>query len=215
MGKVIIGIDMSINSTSVCIEQDDEIRFFIYPRTITKAMLCSLESLDVSCNIYKKVKPDNYNIIEVRERFNSKDARFIISKIVDNIKKLTNENDDIKIAIEGIAFMSRGNSIAQFAGYHYILRHELSTITDYDNIYVFQPSSVKKIAGGGKYGKDEMINAFIESTDKNIIKNKFHKYIKAHPAEFKSQTKNTFKKPIDDMADSYWVLKLMKKTKLF
>jgi hypothetical protein len=204
-----VGIDFSMNSAAICIEKDNKIFFFVYPRAMTVKMESTMKSSEVGCEIVTKEKPDDYDKnIATRERFNSQDARRLTTEILNHLKYFLN-GYDVNIAIEGIAFMSRGNSIAQFSGYHYILRHELSTLTDYDNIFVYQPTSVKKVAGKGNFKKPDMINAFINSTDPTLAKTSFHKMLKNDIERFQSPRAKNFLKPVDDIVDSYWVLQCL------
>lgn len=207
MEKTFIGIDFSIQSPAVCVLQNKKYEFFAFPRGITKVMKGTLEIANLNLYVVPKHKK-KFKTIDERERYNSIDAEIITSKIVEvlNSKKYMNENTII--GIEGIAFMARGNSVAQFSGYHYLLRKEISKFVPYTNIYVFSPSTIKKFAGKGNFKKEDMINAFINSNNNILQKNTFFNTIKTKPELFR--TEKFFKKPVDDIIDSYFTLEVIK-----
>ena len=204
-----MGIDFSMNSAAVCIERDNEIHFFVFPRSTTKNMDALLRDTNVHVHVIEKTKPDDYNSnIATRERFNTRDAMKVSTSMIDTLKDFL-IGYDVQIGIEGIAFMSRGNAIAQFSGYHYILRAALSQITDLDNVVVFQPTTVKKHAGGGRFKKEDMIDAFMKVKSSQLQENDFYNRLVNSTDDFKSVRAKNFLKPVDDMVDSYYVLKCL------
>lgn len=217
---MILAIDFSINSPGLTFLKDGKLKF----ASLTKKGVCPQDFYDVmekhqvrtiTLDKYKKVKN------------NSKDARGftldaiatangiieIIEKTYPGIKK---SKDNILI-IEGFSFGSTGNRLAQIAGYQYILRHFL--IDKYfpiENFYLYPPQTVKSKAGAAKRGegKKGMIERFIEHTEKigdlestpfyqEIIKNE-HSQFRA--AGNKRNPIGKWRKPTDDIIDSYWVL---------
>lgn len=206
--RTYVGFDFSMNSCAVCVFQNEEYKFFAFPRGITKTMKETLESSGVELSIIPKEKLDS-KILADKERFNSYDADFAINKILLSLNDILLNAD--AVGIEGIAFMARGNSIAQFAGYHYILRYLLSQYVGYESIYVFAPNSVKMTAGKGNFKKHQMIEAFRNLNDKNLQKTKFHQTIKTNPELFQTKSGN-WNKPTDDLIDSFFTVKTLHKT---
>jgi len=206
MNDILVGIDFSILSPAFCILKNDKYEFFAFPRGIEKNLLQTL--LDSNVNVLRIQKEilSNKADISTKERYNSIDAERMISTIVNHLSPIFTKNT--VAGIEGIAFMARGNSIAQIAGYHYVLRYVLSKTIKYENIHVFSPSSVKKIAGKGNFKKVEMIEAFINSEDKILQNTLFHQTLKANPSLFQTK-KGGFRKPVDDLVDSFFVLKTL------
>lgn len=137
------------------------------------------------------------------------DAQFLSQLIVDFIKSFINENRieylNIKIAIEGFSYGSKGAAYNDLIMYNSFLRKELLTLTSADNICVFSPKHAKKLAGNGNADKEYMINAFIENKLKDdlIEKTYLYKYCSKN-----LDMKNL--KPVDDLVDSYFILKCLK-----
>jgi len=137
------------------------------------------------------------------------DAQFLSQLIVDFIKSFINENRieylNIKIAIEGFSYGSKGAAYNDLIMYNSFLRKELLTLTSADNICVFSPKHAKKLAGNGNADKEYMINAFIENKLKDdlIEKTYLYKYCSEN-----LDMKNL--KPVDDLVDSYFILKCLK-----
>lgn len=136
------------------------------------------------------------------------DAQFLSQLIVDFIKSFINENRieylNIKIAIEGFSYGSKGAAYNDLIMYNSFLRKELLTLTSADNICVFSPKHAKKLAGNGNADKEYMINAFIENKLKDDLIEKTYLY------EYCSSIldiKNL--KPVDDLVDSYFILKCL------
>ena len=75
-----------------------------------------------------------------------------------------------------------------------------------ENIYVVQPSHVKKLAGKGNSNKHEMVKAFQNNVlnDLNLEKTKLWNSIK--DKDFSKK----IPKPIDDLVDSYFILNTLK-----
>jgi hypothetical protein len=122
-------------------------------------------------------------------------------------------NENI-VAIEGFSFGSTGNRLAQLSGYQYVLRmHLLSKLispVSIENMWIFAPATVKATAkaGGKGKGKLDMIQSFIEHEDKlpGLENNLFYQEICKNPETFQDK-KGRFIKPVDDLIDSYFILK--------
>ena len=93
----------------------------------------------------------------------------------------------IKIGIESPSFFSKGKVVDLSAGYGYI---KYSFLANGIDIISKTPSTIKKFAtGNGRAGKEDMIEAL--------------------PKEIKEIFLKINKKKIDDLADSYWLAKLV------
>ena len=95
-----IGLDLSINSTGVCICEDDRdpVYYFIIPDKISKKQKAASQHKRINFITYDKIKGnDDHNI------------NHITSKIMEIIKGLS--NDDIKVVIENVAVNAKGASI--------------------------------------------------------------------------------------------------------
>ena len=76
------------------------------------------------------------------------------------------------------------------------------------NFFTYSPMTVKATAGKGNYKKEQMIDAFIQSEDESLRQTLFWQAITNNPTQFQTK-KGLWVKPIDDIVDSYWVLKTM------
>lgn len=157
-------------------------------------------------------KLDNKKNLIESSRESTIDSINTNSIITEELIKL---NDDDKennvIALESFSFGSTGNRLSQISGYQYILRYNLlEHIISIDNLYMYAPITVKSIAGaaGKNKGKDAMIEAFLNHEDKLpfLEDTKFYKNMKTNPKMFQTKT-GKWCKPIDDIVDSYWILK--------
>lgn len=95
-----IGLDLSINSTGVCICEDtkDPVYYFIIPDKLSKKQKAASQHKRINFITYDKIKGnDDHNI------------NHITSKIMEIIKGLL--NDDIKVVIEDVALAAKGASI--------------------------------------------------------------------------------------------------------
>ena len=138
------------------------------------------------------------------------DANKLSKLIVDYVKAFILEHNfvlselNIKVAIEGFSYGSKGAAYNDLIMYNSFLRKELLSLTSADNIYVFSPKHAKKLAGNGNADKEYMINAFIENKlkDNLIEKTYLYKYCSSI-----LDIKNL--KPVDDLVDSYFILKCL------
>ena len=109
-----IGLDLSINSTGVCICEDSKepIYYFIIPDKLSKKQKAASQHKRINFITYDKIKgDDDHNI------------NHITSKIMEIIKgkcdltkshccdSATLLNDDIKVVIENVALAAKGSSI--------------------------------------------------------------------------------------------------------
>lgn len=93
-------MDLSINSTGVCICEDDRdpVYYFIIPDKLSKKQKAASQHKRINFITYDKIKGnDDHNI------------NHITSKIMEIIKGLLNDN--IKVVIEDVALAAKGASI--------------------------------------------------------------------------------------------------------
>lgn len=109
---------------------------------------------------------------------------------------------DVRIALEGFSYASKGMASLDLVFYQSVLRLRLMEDFGADNLFVFSPTEAKKLAGKGNYSKEQMISAFADNVlgDDILAAHPFHQYV----------VKNGLKgKPIDDIVDSYFLLKCL------
>jgi len=206
-----IGIDFSLNSPGLCIKETDGsykfVSFFNYGDRVwgekyLKAFAIHEELIDnkfITGIPYSRIVKDKDHIL--RERQKIQDAINISNMIRDYLEHYIGDKN-VKIGLEGFSYGSKGNSFIDMVMYNAMLRRELASSFGIDNIYIYQPSAVKKLAGKGNCNKHYMINAFQENTlnDNNLSKSKFWKWMSG-----KDYSKK-IPKPIDDLVDSYFIV---------
>jgi crossover junction endodeoxyribonuclease RuvC len=92
-------------------------------------------------NLFKSEPTDNPKAEDKR--------LFVLSESIVNL--ISHLEGEVKVALEGLSFMSKGRSIVQCSGYHYIVRQNLS----YRDYILVPPHSLKKWAMGKGNGKKE------------------------------------------------------------
>ncbi len=97
-----IGLDLSINSTGVCICEDDKdpVYYFIIPDKLSKKQKAASQHKRINFITYDKIKGnDDHNI------------NHITGKIMEIIREKIDLTDNIKVVIEDVALAARGSSI--------------------------------------------------------------------------------------------------------
>lgn len=213
--NVHIGIDFSINSPSVCIETDGaDLRWLSLFNCDGKKWqkpnptkefrwhnkLIGIVRLAPYIR-YKASKTDDY-ITEQQQKI--KDAIALAAHTVAQIRETipTEEYNIETISLEGFAFGSKGNSFIDLIMYNSILREKLFEEFGHNAIYIIPPSQAKKLAYKGNAKKEDMIRAFVNCDDKLLQSTPLWKMLhKEKKIDFDAI------KPIDDLVDSYWIMK--------
>ena len=215
-----VGVDFSIKSPGMTIRDGNGcLHFYTFPRlgSVKEDCLISLRSAGVNTIVLEDESPIPAKAtIAQRERSSLIDAIMesteISKQIEIRIEDLiaTHPRPDIYLAIEGFSFGSTGNRLAQISGYQYLFRYVLYQENELNpaNFYVYSPMTVKATAGKGNFKKDEMIAAFLASEDESLRMTGLWKAMTSDPTQFQTKRGNWLK-PIDDIIDSYWVLKTM------
>ena len=219
---MIIGVDFSIKSPAMCIATNDgNLSFHSFARNsvIKRDTELALSNVGVIVHIIPDETPlPKKAPIGDRERSSLVDAINQTDMIVNSIKLAKSVDLNKKepghlrnewfFGIEGFSFGSTGNRLAQLSGYQWTLRYRLPTDLDLptDNFFVFAPMTVKATAGKGNFKKEQMIDAFLEADDARLEHCSFWHALKDSPAEFQTRT-GKWVKPIDDLVDSYWILR--------
>lgn len=210
-----IGIDFSLNSPGVCIQNQSGdyhfVSFFnfgsrIWGSKIPKAFSMHEELMNLKLieGVYYNREVKNKDFLK-REREKLLDAQKISSIMINKMSEYIDESS-IHISLEGFSYGSKGNSFIDIVQYNSFLRMSLMIRFGVSNMSIFQPSYVKKIAGKGNANKFYMIKAFQENVlnDKNLKRSTFWQWIKD-----KDFSKN-IPKPVDDLVDAYFILNCSK-----
>lgn len=155
-----IGLDLSINSTGVCVYNDktDEHNYFIITPKLTKKQK-EFKHKSLKYILYDKEQPNKAD--EYREKERKKSSN--ISSITEQVEKIVqkyNKKGDLICMIEGISYGSSSSSnLADLAGLNHTIRYML-----WSNNIPFKtvaPAENKKFAvGNGQADKDVMIAAW-------------------------------------------------------
>lgn len=221
---IYIGIDISLKSTAMCIDIDEEKHLFIY----------SVLSKDYKWN---KLIKDVVNIkqIEYNEYYvdieKLKDYDIITDYIVNDIIKTCKIfEDDISILIEGFNYsLKRTNIIIDIVEFSTILKYKIFKYIKNVHIDIISPKTLKlgtcnivyglkhitdknKISRnkdgipGGNFEKKEM---FLSLMDYDI-KLPFKDIMTLHKDSILSKNNKIIKKPYDDIIDSIWLCENLK-----
>lgn len=206
----LIGIDFSLNSPALCALTGEDytfISFFNYggrpkDRPIPKAFKVHKELMELDAiagiSYNRQVKAGDFLL---EERLKLTDARLI----ADMISTESAKQPDPLIAIEGFSYGSKGNSFLDMVAYNTVLRHALVEQCGIDRFHVFQPSAVKKIAGKGNANKFYMFEAFRDNKLKDPLLEKHALWQWCQGKEFEKE----IPKPIDDLVDSYFIVRAL------
>ena len=208
------GIDFSLNSPGTC-TQDHKgkytfITFFNYGnriwdeegRKIPKSFSVHKELMDdktiLGFPYYRQVKDKDFLLREREKLTDGQNIADLISNILITLYGTKNH----KIALEGFSYGSKGNSFIDIVQYNTFLRNEIVNGWGVENISIYQPSHVKKLAGKGNANKHYMVKAFQDDVfnDKDLRKTDLWKW-----TQDKDFTEK-IPKPIDDLVDAYFIL---------
>lgn len=214
---MIISIDFSITSPGVCvIDNEKSLNFACFPyRDIVKDHIIeSLEKSNVFCGIRER-NEDKTSLI-TQSRFHTGEAEKLTNEIIKYLRTLNIDKNNILI-FEGFSFNSGGNRLAQISGYQFVARSLLlKEFSKLEHLFVYAPQSVKSVANAAKKGmnKTDMMSSFLnhENYIPGLRNSIFYQNLSNTPEMFKNipskRTKKiVFQKPIDDIIDSYWLLK--------
>lgn len=212
-----IGIDFSLNSTGICIINQEHNKIIsvyktennidkMFSRTDHFSLLRECKEVEMIIENKAKKEDGEYYI---RERSKILSFMKLVDCIIESIRNEMNDGN-VYIAMEGISFGSAGNSLIDISMATGILRKELIGLLKGDSgrFLVFSPTAIKKFAGKGNFKKIDMFEALLKDTDLNsdFIK------LMVDQKDLMITPKGIVKKPIEDMVDSIWVAKFLKDT---
>jgi hypothetical protein len=208
-----VGIDFSLNSTSICYIRPDKILWTsitsitddkevdkILKRTKRQKSNAYCDLLGVS-NVELKFLPKYSSNDNYQESERNKIAYFVsIAKtIIDDIK--AKSVGDVYVAFEGISFGSAGNSLIDISMATALSRSNVIDNFGKDKLFIFPPSQVKKFAGKGTLKKDGMYEALL--LNDKVNNTDFVKAMNTFKHEWLMGVKVA--SPISDIVDSTWV----------
>lgn len=180
---IIAGLDLSINSTGVCIydTHKNTTKYYIISSKFTKKSL-SLNHSSLSLITCEK------NVVDSKKEYTEKEQvkTTNIYNIVKSIESVLLGHRVEAVCIEGISFGSVGSAaLIDLSGLNYMVRL-MALENDIKHIYIVSPTQNKKFAtGNGSAEKDVMISAWLK--------------LQKHMNEVTSYIKS------DDIADAYFL----------
>lgn len=220
-----LGIDYSINSPAVTALDNDQYHFFSFfhsdfddldslfkkSKTAHTFLIKELNELkDISLVPFPRIAPKK-SIYSEKEVAKLEDSIVLAHKIANKPLEKSSTQKIESAAYEGYSYGSAGNSLIDL-----VFGVSLSRLTMYNltggNIKIFSPSEIKKLAGKGNADKLFMYDAFINNSlnDDNLKKSEFWQWVKDNEAKvikLKKNDKKEINKPLDDIIDSYFILK--------
>lgn len=205
----IVSIDFSILYPGICICKD--FKEFKWLSVInTKVRKVDQENLDYLVQNYPNIKITKTNTVRkthpeyhITERVKLINYQELISKIITELL-LEVGDDEVIVAIEGISFGSKGNSLVDISQSTGILKHELLTQVlknNADRLFIFSPSELKNAIGcKGNANKMDIFNQF--KSEPQIESIKSSDLYKAVNTEKWIVQGDTILSPVIDMVDS-------------
>ena len=185
--KISIGLDLSINSTGVCVNMNNTQYFYIITSKMTqKGIKLYNDMSNKICNVILYDKVDHKGL-EYSQKELAKTTNYytISNHIIDIIKTHSTTDDEIECYIEGVSYGSIGSAaLVDLVGLNFVVRTKL--IENNYKFTIVSPTENKRDAvGNGQATKDLMVYSFLQ----------------LHPqfGDFNKVTK------IDDIADAYFL----------
>ena len=150
-----IGIDLSLNSTGLCIiDNDIELFYIIKPGKLTKKEIYAESTIP-------NLKYITYNKYDLKQYTNNSDKElyktYNIINIVDQILNIVKIYVPKVVCLEGLSYGSRTNTLCDLAGLNYLVRQQLIN----SHLIIATPSEVKKFyVGIGNANKELLCNLF-------------------------------------------------------
>jgi len=200
------GLDISMNSTAICVLKDNEYKWINFAPNITDKTrkFDEFAAID-NCNLItfnKNITPHNQQTLSQSIENKYKNFNNLYNQITSNLFDVHGGEFD-SICVEGPSYNSRGRAqIDLVVCNHYIIFKLFEK--GLKDITFIPPSNVKKLAGKGNFNKFQMLEAFKLNILKDEIleKSEFYKWVQQ-----KKITTKSIPKPIDDMIDAYFILK--------
>lgn len=197
---VYVGIDFSLNSTSICVESDGVEYFYniIRPTNVTKKVLNVMDDLNIdyrfTTNFIKDLDYSNSEIDKLNKSI----------EIADMVVDILSGYQDIILGCEGLSYGNKGSRALDIAGFHYILRYYISSMMNIKKCIYIPPKEIKKYAIHGNADKKRMFDSYKELNVDNILSSLISKL------NISDDIKN-IPKPVDDMIDAFYIKNFVKK----
>lgn len=219
--KLVIGIDFSLLSPGICIIENNNHKWISvytvdaedHQKLLSKEdgpfkILSESKTIGINLRIKHDKKGITYSHTERNKLVASVEE---VSALITEIKKhLVGFTGDVYVAMEGISFGSKGNTLIDICMATGILRDAIvSELLEgqYDRFYVFSPGTIKKYASKGNAKKDELYDALISKPGLEHLE--FVKLLNMYKESWITPGR-VVKKPLDDLVDATWIALLLK-----
>ena len=216
---LVIGIDFSLLSPGICIIENNKHKWIsVFTTDEDHKKLLSKEgpfkildgAKDISINLHEKNDKQGvtYSHTERNKLIASVEE---VYSLIKQIKKHTDSfSGDIYVAMEGISFGSKGNTLIDICMATGILRDAI--VKDLlkgqaDRFYVFSPGTIKKYALKGNAQKNELYEAIVSKPE--LAGLEFVKLLTMYKESWITPG-GVVKKPLDDLVDATWIALLLK-----
>lgn len=207
-----IGIDYSLNSPAVTVNDNGKLRFISFfntegaewnrTNTLKKFLMHNKLIPFVDMRPYSRTQKLKDWTYADEQSAKMHDAKMMSSMIFEEIRPYF-EDSDCKISLEGFAFQSSSTAFIDLILFNSFLRKDIIEKLGPNKLEIIAPASAKKLAGKGNADKTFMINAFIMNKleDASLAETELHKWIQNIELDWKNI------KPLDDIVDSYFIMK--------
>lgn len=170
---MIAGIDFSVNSTALVIQNNEETRYFVFVPNyqVGRAAFRIHEALShvvQTCSYEKSARLKGCQSWQ-EERKKLENAHCLSDAIVNVMNGFSETEPFESIRIEGYSFGSQGNAFIDLVTFNTFLKVKL--LQSFGNIlYIIPPKSVKKVySGNGNASKHDMLQAFMRKEPSSLL----------------------------------------------
>jgi hypothetical protein len=191
---MIIGIDFSINSTAITINENGSHTIFSFVPNYRPKIAAFKGHVAISdiVNIVSYEKEDNTKNSLEDQRIKIRNADRLSTAIISHLEPYLDRVNSIHI--EGFSFGSKGNSFIDLITYNTFLKVKLLQRVG-EKIWVIPPKTIKKIyTNNGNASKCQMVDRFMQ--DPSPLATKIGEMGFVKEGEYQ------IPKPIDDIVDS-------------
>jgi len=203
------GIDFSLNSPAICIQTSTHLKWISLYHLDRDPALPTLKAFKLheeladsgAITSTRYAREVSSKLFLERERQKMTDAERLAQLIIGTLLS----HDVTRVAIEGFSYGSKGNSFIDMVVYNTFLRQKLIQQFGVESFHVFQPTTVKKLAGKGNGNKLYMFEAFKRDHLLDPMLRDSTLWQWSQSKEFSKE----IPKPLDDLIDSYFILRAL------
>jgi len=210
MENTFIGIDLSLNSTGICIRTNNNFRWISFYRTEDgrdklirrkNSVFSSLEEIK-GVSIEYLDKPTFEGEYHIREYLKMNAFSDASNRIIEILNPYLKEG--CIVGIEGLSYGSPGNSLIDISMLTALVRKRIMDKIGYSNFFVFSPSTIKKWAIKGNAKKGEIMRALIQRESEFPIIKHFTDVLENNLDTWVKKGDKVIS-PVSDLIDATWI----------